>query len=243
MSVSVVAPGGGTGANGAVYAALGRRNGVRLEIKGQARAPYDRYPASWVGQGAPAPNLESFAHDLLSQGIVEQSTCLVVGSRGGQVVLPCLWKMRGAQVPPAVVINGGCAMEWALPERAQWPTSAVTFLLLGGKDYFKGPRSVQEYMAHTKNAVSPGNSTTAILLVNEMDHMPKSELLGAILEHLVSAVHTWKASPQMAPSADFEAALAALMKGGWSGQLAFTSGPGSWDQCAFGHQGMQKQRG
>merc|ERR1711988_1621927 len=48
VSISVVAPGGGTGANGAVYASLSKR--VHLEIKGRARAPYDRYPLSWKGQ-------------------------------------------------------------------------------------------------------------------------------------------------------------------------------------------------
>jgi len=245
VSIAVIAPGGGTGANSSVYNALGRRNGVRLEIKGQARAPYDRYPASWKGQGAPAPNLESFANEQLVQGITEQNGCLIFGSRGGQVVLPYLWKMRGAQVPPAVVINGGCAMysptgDWALPAKAQWPDSAVTFLLLGGQDYFKGPRSVQEYMAHTKRNVPQGNRTTAILLVNEMSHMPQSDMLMAALEHLVSAVVAWKASSHVAPTADFERVLNAL-KGSWSGQLAYTSGPGSWEQVSFGNGRVQKQ--
>jgi len=246
VSISVIAPGGGTGANGAVYATLSRHHGVHLEIKGRARAPYDRYPLSWKGQGAPAPNLESFADELLAQGVVERSTCLVFGSRGGQTVLPYLWKMRGERVPPAVVINGGCAMsghDWALPEQPQWPESAVTFLLLGGRDYFKGPRSIPEYLARTERNVPKGNRTTAILLVNEMEHMPRSDLLTAILEHLISAIVAWKASPNQLPNSDFQSVVEAASKGGWSGQLAFTGSTASWEHVEFGPQGVQRQLG
>lgn len=242
----MIAPGGGTGANGAVYNALSRRHGVQLEVKGRARAPYDRYPLSWKGQGAPAPNLESFAADLLAQGIVEHNTCLVFGSRGGQTVLPYLWKMRGELVPPAVVINGGCAMaghDWALPEQPRWPDSAVTFLLLGGRDYFKGQRSIQEYLAQTKRNVPKGNRTTAILLVNEMEHMPRSDLLMAILEHLISAIVAWKASPNQLPTSDFQSVMEAASKGGWTGQLAFTSSVASWENVDFGPQGVSAQLG
>merc|ERR1712151_1472424 len=84
ISVSVVAPGGGTTFNAEAYKLLGRCAGFQLDIVGQSRAPYDRYPPSWR-EGAPAPNLETFSADILSQGIIEKSTCMIFGSRGGQV--------------------------------------------------------------------------------------------------------------------------------------------------------------
>jgi len=58
-------------------------------------------------------------------------SCLVCGSRGGQVTLPALW-LLGCRVP-AVVINGGCARQqasWA------WPSGVPVVLLTGGREYF-----------------------------------------------------------------------------------------------------------
>jgi len=101
ISVSVVAPGGGTGINSSVYASLGRKDGVSLNFLGHSRAPYDRYPESWAEEGGPPPNLETFALDLVAQSCLDNVDCLVVGSRGGQVVLPTLWDVMGAHVPPA----------------------------------------------------------------------------------------------------------------------------------------------
>merc|ERR1719188_2403378 len=93
--VSVVAPGGGTSANAAVFSELAGSSQLRVEILGRARAEYDRYPEAFDG-GKPAPNLDSFAGGMLAQGVLENSDCLVVGSRGGQVVLPHLWKTAAA---------------------------------------------------------------------------------------------------------------------------------------------------
>lgn len=232
--ISVVAPGAGTGANAAVYAELGRMPDFRLDIKGQARAPYDRYPASWQG-GAAGPNLETFAAQLMDQGIVEQSECLVVGSRGGQVVLPSLWSRFGDGVPPAVVINGGCAM--GLPTAVYWPTQAVTFLLIGGQDNFRGKASVEEYIADTKSRVPKGSSRTAILYVSEMQHMPQSALLGAVLPQMVRALLAWKRAGASAPPPHdkMQAVLAAVkQQKQWSGCLMYTCGAGVWQDLPFG---------
>jgi len=231
VSVSVIAPGGGTGMNSSVYAALGRKDGFSVDIVGQSRAPYDRYPIAWANDGAPAPNLESFALDLLAKGSLKNTDCLVVGSRGGQVVLPTLWQVCGAEVPPAVVMNGGCAM--GLPTPVHWPESAVTFLLLGGQDYFRGRLSMDEYLIDAQHRVPEGNSTTAILLVNEMVHMPQADLLTAILLHMIHAVKSWK-DEDCVPDDQFHTILGNLTRGGWSGKLTYKKDEGeAWETEAF----------
>lgn len=229
LSVSVVAPGGGTGMNAPVYAALARKGGFTVDILGQSRAPYDRYPACW-SDGAPPPNLESFSLDLLDQRSFAKADCLVVGSRGGQVVLPTLWE-HGKNIPPVVVMNGGCAM--GLPTPVQWPSSAVSFLLLGGHDYFRGNQSMEEYLVDAQSRVPRANQTTAILLVHEMVHMPQADLLMAILSHMIRAVTAWKASGDM-PIDEFITILAHLRKGGWSGKLSYKIAPGeAWKEDSF----------
>jgi len=229
----VIAPGAGIYANASVYAALRKRQNIRLDILGQSRAPYDRYPATW-SDGAPAPNLESFAASLVTKGVVEKSSCLIFGSRGGQIVLPALWKARGGDVPPAVVMNGGCAMK--LPEPVHWPSSAVTFLLLGGRDYFRGSFTPVQYIADARSRVPRSNSTTAILLVDEMDHMPQTEMLTAIIHLMISVIISWKSSGQTA-SSDFDTILKTLVTLGMAGQLHYTVSPGCWKEFCFNKQG------
>lgn len=231
VAISVIAPGGGTGMNASVYAMLARRDGCSVDIVGQSRAAYDCYPASWGNEGAPAPNLETFTLDLISQKRLANTDCLVVGSRGGQVVLPTLWKVLGDDVPPAVVMNGGCAM--ALPTPVHWPAHAATFLLLGGQDYFRSNMSMNDYVADAKNRVPQENTSTAILLVREMVHMPQAELLNGILEHMVRAVTSWKETDCI-PVDGFSTILGNLRRGGWTGVLTFKSGTGnSWNTEAF----------
>jgi len=228
--VSVVAPGGGTSANAAVYSELARSSRLRAEILGRARADYDRYPEAFDG-GKPAPNLESFTVGLLAQGVVEKSDCLVVGSRGGQVVLPHLWKVAGSATPPAVVINGGCAMD--LPEATCWPDEAVALLLLGGRDYFRRGLSPEEYVADVKARVPARNSTTAVLFVNEMEHMPQSALLRAVLQPAIAGLLMWQ-ERRKAPLDDFQLILASLTAAGFSGVLAYTKSESVWQDFPFG---------
>ena len=56
-------------------------------------------------------------------------SCLVCGSRGGEVTLPALW-LLGCTLP-AVVINGGCARKAA---QWVWPAGVPVVMLTGGDD-------------------------------------------------------------------------------------------------------------
>lgn len=228
--VAVIAPGGGTGINGAVYEELGKDPRFKLDIIGRSRAPYDCYPPAFQN-GAPAPNLESFANDVMSKGILEQTDCLVVGSRGGQVVLPTFWQLMGASVPPAVVINGGVAMGSPIP--VVWPDSAVTFLLIGGQDYFRGDFSMEEHLEDAMRRVPKANCTTAILYVNEMPHMPQATLLRAVLPHMIQVVLAWKAGRKDSVSEQMSVILQALNKAGWSGRLVFKRSFREWEDIEF----------
>lgn len=128
-------------------------------------------------------------------------------------------------------MNGGCAM--GIPIPVHWPDAAVTFLLLGGHDYFRGQMSNDEYLADAKHRVPEGNSTTAILLVHEMLHMPQTELLMAILQHMIYAATSWKCSGQV-PEDSFSTILDNLRRGGWNGRLIYKMGRGdNWKSEAF----------
>lgn len=231
ITLTVIAPGAGTRANAAVYADLGRDKGVRLEVVGQSGSQYDRYPACWP-QGSQAPNLDSFSHEVMAKGIIDQCDCLILGSRGGQVVLPSFWRARGAAVPPAVVINGGCAMK--VPASIHWPETAVTFLLLGGQDSFRGGLAPDEYVAYARSRVPKDNKTTALLYVHEMGHMPQAALLGSALRRMIGIVLAWKSSPNCAPAGDLACLAAALGQRGWNGCLWYTAGKGAWQDIPFG---------
>lgn len=145
--------------------------------------------------------------------------------------MPALWQACGSSVPPAVCINGGCAMN--LPTPVQWPDSAVTFILLGGQDYFRGKASADEYLAATKSRVPSLNSTTAILYVEEMQHMPQQRLLSSILRHMLRALLEWKACSVAPPLIHFGRILEVLHKDGWRGRLAYVSSPGAWEDICF----------
>jgi hypothetical protein len=128
-------------------------------------------------------------------------------------------------------MNGGCAM--GLPTPVRWPENAVAFLLLGGNDYFRGSLPVNEYLLDSQRRVPRANCTTAILLVNEMTHMPQANLLGSILHNMILAATSWKESDQV-PLEKFIAILASLRKGGWSGKLSFKTAPGDeWETEVF----------
>ncbi|CAE8664066.1 unnamed protein product, partial [Polarella glacialis] len=229
-SVVVVAPGAGTGANCKIYEELKQDERFNLKVLGKKGAPYDRYPECWE-KGSSPPNLESFAGELVSQDLGE---LLILGSRGGQVVLPYFWRVLGSKTPPAVVINGGCAMKARPGPATNWPVSAVTFRLLGGQDFFRGKASPAEYVASAKQCVPPENGSTAILFVSEMQHVPQASLLGAVLSLLLMALLSWKASGSP-PKAQFQSILSRLEgEGCWSGRLLFTAAAGLWEEIPFG---------
>mmetsp|Transcript_59031 Transcript_59031/g.155434 ORF Transcript_59031/g.155434 Transcript_59031/m.155434 type:complete len:482 (-) Transcript_59031:272-1717(-) len=233
--LTVVAPGAGTGINAAVYDRLQDHPDFQLNVVGQSRGPYDVYPLSW-SHGAPAPNLESFAMSEVVRW-VDNTDCFIFGSRGGQVVLPTLWRECGHRVPPAVVINGGCAM--TLPEPCHWPENAITFMLIGGQDNFRGSMSEETYVAETKRHVPVMNGSTAILYVSEMTHMPQAPLLNAVLPHVLRTILAWKAVQQRHGEGrrrvkeEMRHILAALNKDGWSGHLMYTADDGCWEDIAF----------
>lgn len=229
--LAVIAPGAGVFTNGAVYGELGRGGEFKLDIVGQAGSAYDKYP-QWFPGGQTAPNLDSFAGEVLEKGTVRRADVLVVGSRGGQVVLPRIWQSMGESAPPAVVINGGCAM--GLPKTVHWPKSAVSLLLMGGRDNFRANKTPEEYVADAKRRVPGGNRSTAILYVNEMPHMPPAELLGAALPHMLRGALRWK-EERRAPVDQLQALVAAISKAGpWSGRLMYTNDRGEWQELPFG---------
>eukprot|EP00913_Durusdinium_trenchii_P030463 g28535.t1 len=121
---------------------------------------------------------------------------LVFGSRGGQVVLPFLWSKFGNEMPPSIVINGGCAFE--MPRQPAWPKNAVTLLVMGGNDYFRKPEiSVDQYMAEARERVPKHNRFTAQLVVPEMGHVADQPVLSSLLtEEVFLALKQWPSNPQ-----------------------------------------------
>ncbi|CAE7943140.1 unnamed protein product [Symbiodinium sp. KB8] len=240
VAVAVVAPGAGTGINGAVYSEIACSPSFKVDVIGRSRAPYDVYPPCWP-QGAPAPNLQSFAEEVVETGAHRNAQVMIFGSRGGQVVLPQMWQAEAQglvpPVPPAVVINGGCAMN--LPTPVYWPDSAVNFLLIGGNDNFRGNLSMEEYVAETRSYVPPSNKTTAILSVNEMTHMPQQSLLRGILRLMLKALVSWKAEGKV-PLERLRQMLAFLRQDGWSGRLLYTMAPGAWEDIPFSPRDREK---
>mmetsp|Transcript_57375 Transcript_57375/g.105979 ORF Transcript_57375/g.105979 Transcript_57375/m.105979 type:complete len:443 (+) Transcript_57375:54-1382(+) len=234
--VRIVAPGAGTRTNKAVYDSVQKDSSWEMEIWGKAGDHYDRYPESWPGGEGP-PNLESFAQKLLEQGLLRNCDCLIFGSRGGQVVLPYLWQQFGTAVPPAIVINGGCAGN--LPQTVFWPVEAVAILLIGGEDEFRGTLTLDEYLKDTKAKVPPANATTAVVFVHEMLHMPQSHLLRALLPYFIRAALGWQDCARP-PMHEFEAILASLMKGGFNGTLSYTRQKGGWEDITFSAASMDE---
>merc|ERR1719401_1560097 len=114
-----------------------------------------------------------------------------------------------------------------LPTTVEWPASAVTFILVGGEDYFRGNFTPEQYLVETKSHVPPSNGTTAILYVNEMQHMPQAALFRAVLPHMLRAALAWRTylGP---PKEELRLLLAALNTDGWSGRLMYTKRPGVW---------------
>lgn len=229
--VAVVSPGAGTGMNRVVFDTLRHSGRFSWTFVGRSRDVYDRYPESWP-TGCPAPNLMTFAKEEVWPKLKRLgSQCLLCGSRGGQVVLPFLWQVLKSSAPPAIVINGGCAM--ALPESPKWPRQAVTFLLLGGQDYFRGDKTPEEYVERTKDCVPEENLSTAILYVEEMLHMPQAELLARVLPAMLWAIRKWRETSQL-PLQELTWLLSTLRTSEWSGRLLWKRSTGGWSDFTFG---------
>ncbi|CAE7825959.1 rnf141 [Symbiodinium sp. CCMP2592] len=229
----IVAPGAGVKTLGARFRALGAEPGFQVEVAGRKGVLYDRYPECW-DTGAGAPNLRTFGEDLVRMGIHRRADCLIFGSRGGQVVLPLMWSALGDEVPPSVVVNGGCAMQLPGPV-VRWPHRAVTVMLLGGQDFFRGNLSAEEYMMRTCQCVGPSNTTTAFFYVPEMKHMPQDAVIQATLGCLVEAALDWSKGGLTAVMKHLGEAQEALIRIGFGGVLRFTTQSG-WQEQRFGPQ-------
>lgn len=120
-----------------------------------------------------------------------------------------------------------------LPEAPRWPDEAVALLLIGGRDNFRGNFSPEGYVADVKARVPARNSTTALLLVSEMGHMPQPGLLHAVLHPAIAGLLLWQESHE-APLDDFQLILASLTAAGFSGVLAYTRREGGWQDVPFG---------
>eukprot|EP00405_Crypthecodinium_cohnii_P020184 CAMPEP_0206465006 /NCGR_PEP_ID=MMETSP0324_2-20121206/27563_1 /ASSEMBLY_ACC=CAM_ASM_000836 /TAXON_ID=2866 /ORGANISM="Crypthecodinium cohnii, Strain Seligo" /LENGTH=591 /DNA_ID=CAMNT_0053937763 /DNA_START=137 /DNA_END=1908 /DNA_ORIENTATION=+ len=232
--ISLIAPGGGADGNGPVYLELAQLPEFQVDVIGRKSTLYDQYPEGWPG-GREPPNLASYGREVLDIGIPARTDCWVCGSRGGQVSLPAIWEGLGNNTPPAVVLNGGCAMN--LPgSPTRWPREAVTIMLLGGQDWFRGSQSMGEYLGGTVRCVPSDNRTTALLYVPEMKHMPQPEVLKAALGPLILAALQWKHSPNKLPMKELSDAGGALLAIGFPSRLLFTGGPGQWQEMTFGQQ-------
>lgn len=225
VNVLIVGPGAGIGHNGESYWKLKQDSMFTVKVFGRSGMAYDSYPPEWP-EGKQAPNLASFAQDMSVNGQISDFDCLIFGSRGGQVVLPCLWQL-GLDLPPSIVINGGCALE--LPRPAAWPAKAVTLLLMGGKDYFRKPSvKPSKFVGDAKNRVPASNNTTALLYVHEMSHMPAADIMDILLKDGICALLAWKSTGQF-PAATFQTILAALAASGYHSCLSYKSG-GRWHE-------------
>eukprot|EP00933_Yihiella_yeosuensis_P071135 TRINITY_DN7932_c1_g3_i1.p1 TRINITY_DN7932_c1_g3~~TRINITY_DN7932_c1_g3_i1.p1 ORF type:complete len:583 (+),score=144.87 TRINITY_DN7932_c1_g3_i1:93-1841(+) len=233
--ISLIAPGGGLGSVGCVYSKLDADSRFQVDVVGRKGILYDAYPECW-DCGAPPPNLASFGADIVSMEVPEQTDCFICGSRGGQVVLPEIWRSYGNESPPSVVINGGCAMSLPGPP-FEWPDLAVTVMLLGGQDFFKGSRSSKRYLDDTCKEVSPRNSSTILIYLPEMKHMPQLEILDVLMTPMVLAALSAKDLPlEQGPLPLLREALGVLEVRGWGGHLRYTSAPGEWKEMLFGRQ-------
>ncbi|CAL1157844.1 unnamed protein product, partial [Cladocopium goreaui] len=56
LAVTIIGPGAGIHSNQEAWGALDQNPKLYLQVYGQSRGAYDRYPPSWPG-GSPAPNL------------------------------------------------------------------------------------------------------------------------------------------------------------------------------------------
>jgi hypothetical protein len=179
-TIGVIGPGAGRTFNMPAYKILSKQYNI-LDI-GKSNQQYDKYPPGWSDQTSNGPNLETFAEYIINTQIINYLDFLIVGSRGGQVVLPYLWR-KLSYIPPTLIINGGCIKKSG---EIIWPDNAISCVLLGGNDYFLGKnddylkknKGIYEYLKHC-------NIHTIIIYIDNMEHMPQQELMNIIILYLI----------------------------------------------------------
>lgn len=154
----VVRPGGGYSPqnnHGAINEGAGMIGIKRVEPIGYSNLGhgYDRYPCE-LSDGTQfsspdcaksPPHLESFANEVIRRAreIESQGSRVVLwfGSRGGQVVLPEMW--RNGHEFPCIVINAGCCRD----KVKKWTNQKLALVTMD-RDYFrqKDPTLVSEWM-------------------------------------------------------------------------------------------------
>lgn len=216
--VQVFGPGGGIGSQyaGKAFQDFERKyNEFAVEVVGMSRNPaYDHYP-----HNNPIRNLQTFAEEVaagtfreyyavdppnwprpIGRGTpVVDCAALFFGSRGGQVVLPVLWKLLGDAVPPAVVVNAGTTLSpnpsilhYAQYQDAMPPTAVVFMLVCGTDETFNHFGSPEAYFAWTRDQVPATSVNTAILYVKELTHMPDPTLMLKVYPKMIKSVIDWK---------------------------------------------------
>jgi hypothetical protein len=176
----IIRPGAGYSPqnNKAAFDECARKYGYSLETVGDSHLghSYDRYPCVDVngtrwgsGCAKTQPHHESFAEytvaPLLQERILQgRNIVLIFGSRGGQVILPKLWKL-GFDLP-AIVINAGCARSEVRP-----PNPGKNLALIScSDDYFetKNPALVNGWIINNKR-----QDTAKVYVLPGQSHMPK----------------------------------------------------------------------
>ena len=141
-----------------------------------------KYPPNWSRSIAWSNQTPTHNNDLFAFGMNTASSaahsadCIVCGSRGGQATLIGIW--RSGCHKPAVVINAGCSSLGLV-----WDNGKQSVVLIaGGRDFFKGHRTDDEYFNDLWDAIPSENKDTTALIY--FDHMPH-KMSSSFAEHVV----------------------------------------------------------
>ena len=173
------------------------------------------YPPDWNSSivwsnKTPTHNNDLFAFGMnTASSAAHSSDCIVCGSRGGQATLVGIW--RSGCHKPAIVINAGCSRLGLRWDNGKQPV----VLIAGGRDFFKGHRTDDEYFNDLWDAVpSENKDTTALVCFNHMPHKMSS----SFAEYVVPVCVEFCLSGKMLDDAKV-AEFASKIKGADTGKL------------------------
>lgn len=133
------------------------------------------YPPDWSRSIAWSNKTPTHNNDLFAFGMntasraAYSSDCIVCGSRGGQATLIGIW--RSGCHKPAIVINAGCSSLGLVWDNGKQPV----VLIAGGRDFFKGHRTDDEYFNNLWDAIpSENKDTTTLVYFDHMSHKMSS---------------------------------------------------------------------
>ena len=158
---------------------------ARMRVKSAGMADLGlsyTYPPGWSRSVAWSDERPAHSDDLFAFGMntassaARSSDCIVCGSRGGQATLIGIWRSRCHK--PAVVINAGCSRPGLAWENNQAPV----VLIAGGRDFFKGNRSDDQYFDDLWDAVPLANrDATALVYLDGMQHKMTPGVAASVL--------------------------------------------------------------